>query len=106
MRIHGYMICSGLSATKVLRTGYFPNINHAQTVIGFGSGNFQNRRHVRWPRPSSKWLWASQGKDRRIISGVASGATVFVVRSDSGIISPNDFANTVFASPQLGNRHT
>jgi hypothetical protein len=73
---------------------------------GLESGNFQNRRHVRWPRPSSEWLWASQGKDRRIISGVASGATVFVVRSDSGIISPNDFANTVFASPQLGNRHT
>ena len=100
------MICSGLSATKVLRTGYFHNINHAQTVIGFVSGNFQNRRHVRWPRPSSEWLWASQGKDRRIISGVASGATVFVVRSDSGIISPNDFANTVFASPQFGNRNT
>jgi hypothetical protein len=61
---------------------------------------------LRWPRPGSEWLWVSQGKDRRIISGMASGATVFVVRSDSGIISPNDFANTVFASPQLGNRHT
>jgi hypothetical protein len=74
--------------------------------MGFGSGNFQNRRHVRWPRPSSKWLWASRGKDRRIISGVAGGATVFVMRSDSGINSHKDFANTVFASPQLGNRHT
>ena len=89
-----------------MRIGHFPNINHDQTFIGFGSANFQNRRHVRWARPSSKWQWAAQGKDRRIISGVASGATVFVVRSDSGIISPNDFANTVFASPQLGNRHT
>nr|MDP9288985.1 hypothetical protein [Thermoproteota archaeon] len=29
------------SATKVLRIGYFPNINHAQAVIGFGSGEFQ-----------------------------------------------------------------
>jgi NitT/TauT family transport system substrate-binding protein len=106
LRIHDYMICSGLSATKVLRTGYFPHINHAQTAIGLGSGNFQNRRHVRCPRPSSKWQWASQGKDRRIISGVESGATVFVVRSDSGIISLNDSANTVFASPRLGNRHT
>ena len=28
-------------ATKALRIGYFPNINHAQAVIGFGSGEFQ-----------------------------------------------------------------
>ena len=42
---------------------------------------------------------ASQGKDRRIISGAASGGAVFVVRNDSGIKSPK-------ASPQLGNRHT
>jgi len=26
----------GQSTTKVLRIGYFPNINHAQAVIGFG----------------------------------------------------------------------
>ena len=31
----------GQGATKVLRIGYFPNINHAQAVIGFGSGEFQ-----------------------------------------------------------------
>ena len=31
----------GQSTTKVLRIGYFPNINHAQAVIGFGSGEFQ-----------------------------------------------------------------
>src|SRR5262249_29522731 len=26
---------------KVLRLGYFPNINHMQAVIGIGSGDFQ-----------------------------------------------------------------
>jgi len=26
---------------KTLRIGYFPNINHAQAVIGFGNGDFQ-----------------------------------------------------------------
>ena len=31
----------GQGTTKVLRIGYFPNINHAQAVIGFGSGEFQ-----------------------------------------------------------------
>jgi hypothetical protein len=38
---------SRLKCNKGMRTGYFPSINHAQTVIGFGSGNFQNRRNVR-----------------------------------------------------------
>jgi hypothetical protein len=27
--------------TKVLNIGYFPNINHAQAVIGLGNNNFQ-----------------------------------------------------------------
>src|SRR6476646_9459236 len=26
---------------KVIRIGYFPNINHAQAVIGLGNGDFQ-----------------------------------------------------------------
>jgi NitT/TauT family transport system substrate-binding protein len=26
---------------KILRIGYFPNINHAQAVIGIGNGDFQ-----------------------------------------------------------------
>lgn len=40
------------TATKILRIGYFPNINHAQAVIGFGSGEFQkelgNKIQVRY----------------------------------------------------------
>jgi sulfonate transport system substrate-binding protein len=119
------------SATKVLRIGYFPNINHAQAVIGFGSGEFQkelgssiqvqpyifnagssaiqallaNRIDVTYvgPGPAVNGYVASQGTDLRIISGAASGGAVFVVRNDSGIKSPKDFANKVFASPQLGN---
>jgi NitT/TauT family transport system substrate-binding protein len=29
------------SSTILLNIGYFPNINHAQAVIGLGNGNFQ-----------------------------------------------------------------
>jgi NitT/TauT family transport system substrate-binding protein len=117
--------------TKVLRIGYFPNINHAQAVIGFGTGEFQkefgsniqvqpyifnagssaiqallaNRIDATYvgPGPSVNGYVASQGNGLRIISGAASGGAVFVVRNDSGINSPKDFANKVFASPQLGN---
>ena len=95
------------SATKVLRIGYFPNINHAQAVIGFGSGEFQkelgssiqvqpyifnsgssaiqallaNRIDVTYvgPGPAVNGYVASQGTDLRIISGAASGGAVFVV---------------------------
>src|SRR5919198_6215605 len=29
------------NSVKTLRIGYYPNINHAQAVIGFGNGDFQ-----------------------------------------------------------------
>src|ERR687897_3320066 len=29
------------SSSQILRIGYFPNINHAQAVIGLGNGTFQ-----------------------------------------------------------------
>ena len=119
------------SPTKVLRIGYFPNINHAQAVIGFGGGEFlkelgnniqvqpytfnagssaiqallANRIDAAYvgPGPAVNGYVASLGNGLRIVSGAASGGAVFVVRNDSGINSPKDFANKVFASPQLGN---
>ncbi|MFL6421179.1 MAG: sulfate ABC transporter substrate-binding protein, partial [Nitrososphaeraceae archaeon] len=32
---------SNTNSVKTLRIGYFPNINHAQAVIGLGNGAFQ-----------------------------------------------------------------
>ena len=34
-------IFSQTEEKKTLRIGYFPNINHAQAVIGLGRGDFQ-----------------------------------------------------------------
>ncbi|HEY6589163.1 MAG TPA: ABC transporter substrate-binding protein [Nitrososphaeraceae archaeon] len=116
---------------KVLKIGYFPNINHAQAVIGIGNGDFQkvlganveikpfifnagpsaiealfakqvDATYV-GPNPAINGYVISEGKDVRIISGATSGGAVFVIRSDSGINSPSDFANKKFGSPQLGN---
>jgi NitT/TauT family transport system substrate-binding protein len=120
------------AASNVLRIGYFPNLNHAQAVIGFEKGDFQkalgndgiivepqvfgagpsviealfaNQIDVAYigPNPAINGYVVSQGKDLRIIAGAASGGAVFVVRNDSGIQSPKDFAGKRFASPQLGN---
>lgn len=113
-----------------IRIGYFPNINHAQVVIGLGNGNFQkalgnvkietqifnagpsaieslfaNRVDVTYigPNPAINGYIKSEGEALRIISGAASGGAVFVVRNDANINSVNDFADKKFASPQLGN---
>jgi len=122
---------SGESESKILRIGYFPNINHAQAVIGLGNGDFQKavgddvevRTQIFNAGPSAiEALFADQidvayigsnpaingyvvsnGEGLRIISGAASGGAVFVVRNDAGINSVTDLANKKFASPQLGN---
>ena len=130
---HNDAYAQGASAApkKVLRIGYFPNVNHAQAIIGFQTGDFKKQlgdnidvqtftfnagpsaieallakridaTYV-GSNPAINGYVASGGKDLRIISGAASGGAVFVVRNDSGIASPKDFAGKKFASPQLGN---
>ena len=119
------------NTVKTLRIGYFPNINHAQAVIGLGNGDFQKalgknvsvqtfvfnagpsaieallakKLDVAYvgPNPAINGYVVSGGKDLKIISGASSAGAVFVVRNDSGITSPKDFAGKKFASPQLGN---
>jgi NitT/TauT family transport system substrate-binding protein len=120
---------SGIS--KTLRLGYFPNINHAQAVIGLNNGDFQkilgNNTKVETvvfnagpsaieallakridatyigPSPTINGYVVSDGKDIRVISGAASGGASFVVRNDSGINSVKDLGGKKFASPELGN---
>jgi len=116
---------------KELKIGYFPNINHAQAVIGIGNGDFQkvlgenvtikpfifnagpsaiealfakqiDASYI-GPNPAINGYVTSEGKDVRVVSGATSGGAVFVVRADTGINSTEDFANKKFASPQLGN---
>jgi NitT/TauT family transport system substrate-binding protein len=128
------------SQSKVLRLGYFPNLNHAQAIIGLENGSFQralsegvtnDRRAENYsikefmfsagpsaiealyagqidaayvgPNPAINGYLASNGEDIRIVSGAASGGAVFVIRGDSGIITPKDLGGKKFASPQLGN---
>src|SRR5215216_2537603 len=119
------------SATKTLRLGYFPNINHAQAVIGVGRGDFQK---VLGPdvkletvlfnagpsaieallakridatyvgsNPAINGYVVSDGKGLKIVAGAASAGAVLVVRNDSGIQSPKDIGGKKFASPQIGN---
>ena len=117
--------------SKTLRIGYFPNINHAQAVIGLNNGDFQkvlgnntkvetivfnagpsaveallaNRIDATYigPNPAINGYVASGGKDVRVVAGVSSGGASFVVRNDAGIQSVKDLGGKKFASPELGN---
>ena len=118
--------------SATLRIGYFPNVNHAQAVLGFENGDFQkqllkdgitvkplvfsagpsviealfaNQIDIAYvgPNPAINGYIVSDGKDPRVISGAASGGAVFIIRNDSGISSSKDFSGKKFASPQLGN---
>jgi NitT/TauT family transport system substrate-binding protein len=116
---------------KSLRLGYFPNINHAQGVIGIGDGSFQRTLGDRvtletfvfnagpsaiesllagrldatyiGPNPAINGYVVSNGQADRVIAGATSGGASFVVRNDSGISSAQDLGGKKFASPQLGN---
>lgn len=119
------------SEGKAIRIGYFPNINHAQPVIGLGNGDYQkhlgedvevktlvfnagpsaiealfaNQVDVTYigPNPTINGYVQSEGKALKVISGTASSGAVFVVRNGAGINSVGDFAGKRFGSPQLGN---
>ena len=118
-------------AQKTLRLGYFPNINHAQGVIGIGDGSFQKtlgdnvtleifvfnagpsaiesllagRLDASYigPNPAINGYVVSDGQAVRVIVGATSAGASFVVRNDSGINSVQDLEGKKFASPQLGN---
>lgn len=120
----------GEEESKLIRIGYFPNVNHAQAVIGLGRGEFQTALdgiEVRTqvfnagpsvieamlakqidvayigPNPAINGFMVSDGDLLRVISGATSGGAVFVVRNDAGIQSTSDFGGKKFSSPQLGN---
>src|SRR6478735_4418183 len=79
--------------SNILRIGYFPNLNHAQALIGLGTGSFQR---AIGENPTINGYYVSDGNGLKVISGAASGGAVFVVRNDSGINSHKDLGNRVF----------
>lgn len=115
----------------ILRLGYFPNITHAQAIIGVADGTFtralgddvkidaklfnagpsvieamfagQIDISYIGPNPAINGYVKSKGAALRIIAGATSGGAVLVVRSDAGINTAADFRGKKIASPQLGN---
>jgi NitT/TauT family transport system substrate-binding protein len=118
-------------AQTIVRVGAFPNITHAQAMVGKANGAFQKALgpgvKIEWtsfnagpsaiealfagaidmtyvgPNPTISGYLRSNGEALRVIAGAASGGAALVVRNDSGINKPEDFHGKRVGSPQLGN---
>jgi NitT/TauT family transport system substrate-binding protein len=118
-------------ATSTIRVGAFPNITHAQAMVGKANGWFDKAMgpsvKVQWtsfnagpaaiealfagaidmtyvgPNPAINGYVRSNGEALRVVSGAASGGASLIVRGDSGINKPEDFHGKRVASPQFGN---
>jgi NitT/TauT family transport system substrate-binding protein len=117
---------TGGSGNAPLRVGYFPNITHAQALVGNADGTFA--RHMGEGRvkmvqfnagPSAMEAltagsldasfvgsgpaintYVKAGKELRIISGAVNGGAVFVTKTAQ---RPEDLVGKRVASPQIGN---
>ncbi|MGE5529723.1 MAG: ABC transporter substrate-binding protein [Patescibacteria group bacterium] len=116
---------------RFIRVGYFPNITHAQALVGMATGAFQKAlgpgveiksflfnagpsamealmageldlTYV-GPNPAVTCYIRTGGDTLRIVAGAASGGAGLVVRKDAGIRRPADLAGKSLATPQLGN---
>jgi NitT/TauT family transport system substrate-binding protein len=128
------MMASDLHAQDkivVIRVGYFPNMTHAQALVGRANGAFDQALglgvHLDWkafnagptvieamfaeaidiayvgPNPTVAGYVRSQGEAVRVIAGAASGGAALVVRQGSGIQKAADIHGKKVATPQLGN---
>jgi len=119
------------NSVPTVRIGYFANLNHAPALIGLSNGDFQkfvgpstkvqttlftsgspemtallaNKIDIAYvgPSPAVNAYLASNGTALQIVSGVANGGAVFVVRNASNISSVKDFGGKTFAAPGIGN---
>lgn len=118
-------------APQTLRVGYFPNVTHAQAVLGIPRGDFQKALGTSvtvqptvfnagpsvieaifaghldlayiGPNPAINGYVQSHGDALRIVAGATSAGASLVVRPDAGIRSPADLGGKRLATPQLGN---
>src|SRR3984885_7297609 len=118
-------------SANTIRVGAFPNVTHAQAMVGKANGWFDKAMgpqvKVQWtsfnagpsaiealfagaidmtyvgPNPAINGYVRSNGEALRVVAGAASGGASLVVRNDSGINKPEDFHGKRVASPQFGN---
>ena len=114
-----------------LRVAFFPSIGHAVPIIGLENGIFQGEigEQIKietkifdsgpqviesifagsidiayvGPGPIINGFLKSDGNDIKILSGAASGGASFIVQTNSGLDSIENFDGKRIASPQISN---
>src|ERR1700746_571130 len=121
----------GQGGASLVRVGAFPNITHAQAMVGKANGWFEKAMgpqvKIQWtsfnagpsamealfagaidmtyvgPNPAINGYVRSNGEALRVVAGAASGGASLIVGNGSGINKPEDFHGKRVASPQFGN---
>ena len=129
--LFAFAVAASCMAQTTIRVGAFPNITHAQAMVGKANGFFDKAMgpqvKVQWtsfnagpaaiealfggaidmtyvgPNPAINGYVRSNGEAVRVVAGAASGGASLIVRNDSGIQKPEDFHGKRVASPQFGN---
>lgn len=124
-------VSSSAQTANTIRVGAFPNITHAQAMVGKANGWFDKAMgtqvKVQWtsfnagpaaiealfagaidmtyvgPNPAINGYVRSNGEALRVVAGAASGGASLIVRNDSGINKPEDFHGKRVGTPQFGN---
>ena len=112
-----------------VRIGHFPNITHAQAMVGQANGAFQKAigKPVDWkifnagpaamealtagyvdiayvgPNPAINAFIRSEGEALRVVAGASSGGASLVIHPKANIGTDKDFADKRITTPQLGN---
>ena len=120
---------TGRSEALRVRVGHFPNLTHAQALIGRANGWFASRVQapIEWqhfnagpsameallagaldlayvgPSPAINVFVRSKGQAIRVVDGAADGGALLIVRRDAGITTTKDFRGKKVAAPELGN---
>ncbi|MGI8908552.1 MAG: ABC transporter substrate-binding protein [Candidatus Sumerlaeaceae bacterium] len=127
-----FLIFAGpAAAEEVVKLGYFPNVTHAQAVIGVARGDFQKALgpdvkletsvynagpsvieavyagHLDiayvGPSPIINGFIQSKGEEVRVIAGAAINGVLIVGNKQRGITKLDQLKGKTIASPQLGN---
>jgi NitT/TauT family transport system substrate-binding protein len=126
---HGDSTAASAPVAEV-RLGFFPNVTHAQAVLGVVSGDFAKavtpakftpqqfnagpsliealNNHVIdvgyvGPGPATNAFAQSHGEGIRVVSGAADNGVLIVARKDCGITKMTDLKGRKIATPQHGN---
>lgn len=120
---------SAADGAEMVRIGHFPNITHAQPLIGRSLGTYEKKlgAKIDWkvfnagpsameallagqldiayvgPNPAVNAFLRSKGKALQIVAGAASGGASLVVPKNSQVRTARDFKGKRVASPEFGN---